>query len=153
MQSGSSRSNWWIWCFYHIRSHQKKKNRFIWLQLDLNPEPLCSEIPEPLNHLANGWVFICELSGSGFESSCSHLTFRFRACFEQGVSWHSGNYRVWIHSGTHTWHDKNIQLKFICPATCGAQPISNMLKLRSYYRGTMDSEFKSKSKNETFVYF
>ena len=59
----------------------------------------------------NGWVFIEELSGSGFESSCSHFTFRFRACFEQGVPWHSGNYRVWIHSETRTWHDKNIQSK------------------------------------------
>ena len=45
-----------------------------------------------------------------FESSCSHLNFRFRACFEQGVPWHSGNYRVWIHSETRTWHNKNIQL-------------------------------------------
>ena len=57
----------------------------------------------------NGWVFVDELSGCGFESSCSHLNFRFRACFEQGVPWHSGNYRVWIHSKTHMWHDKNIQ--------------------------------------------
>ena len=45
------------------------------------------------------------------ESSCSHLNFIFCACFEQGVSWHSGNYRVRIHSETRTWHDKNIQLK------------------------------------------
>ena len=43
------------------------------------------------------------------ESSCSHLTFRFRACLEQGVPWHSGNYRVWIHAETRTWNDKNIQ--------------------------------------------
>ena len=56
-----------------------------------------------LNHLA-------KLSSScGFESSCSHLNFRFRACFEQGVPWHSGNYRVWIRSETRTWHEKNIQ--------------------------------------------
>ena len=60
----------------------------------------------------NGWVFVYELSGCGFESSCSHFTFRFRACFEQGVPWHSGNYRVWIHSETRTWHDKNIQSIF-----------------------------------------
>ena len=33
----------------------------------------------------NGQVFVYELSGCGFESSCSHLNFRFRACFEQGV--------------------------------------------------------------------
>ena len=38
----------------------------------------------------NGWVFIYELSGSRFKSSCSHLNFSFRACFEQGVPWHSG---------------------------------------------------------------
>ena len=63
------------------------------------------------NHWPLGWVFVYELSGSGFESGCSHLNFRFRACFKQGVPWHSGNYRVWIHSETRTWHDKNIQLK------------------------------------------
>ena len=33
----------------------------------------------------------------------------FRAYFEQGLPWHSSNYRVWIHSDTRTWHDKNIQ--------------------------------------------
>ena len=49
------------------------------------------------------------MSVCGFESSCSNLNFRFRACFEQGVSWHLGNYRVWIHSETRTWHHKNIQ--------------------------------------------
>ena len=46
---------------------------------------------------------------SGFESSYTHLNFRFRACFEQGVPSHSGNYRVWIHSETRTSHDNNIQ--------------------------------------------
>ena len=59
----------------------------------------------------NGWVFVYELSGCGFESRCSHFNFRFRACFEQGVPWHSDNYRVWIRSEMRTWHDKNIQLK------------------------------------------
>ena len=46
----------------------------------------------------NGWAFVYELSGSGFNSICSHLSFRFRACFEKGVPWHSDNYTVWIHS-------------------------------------------------------
>ena len=57
----------------------------------------------------NGWVFVYELSGCEFESSCSHWNFRFRACFQQGVPWHSENYRVWIHYEMHMWHDKNIQ--------------------------------------------
>ena len=57
----------------------------------------------------NDWVFVYELSGSGFKSSCSHLNLRLHAWFEQGLPWNSGNYRVWIHSETRTWHDKNIQ--------------------------------------------
>ena len=57
----------------------------------------------------NGWVFVYELSGCEFESSYSHWNFRFRACFQQGVLWHSGNYGVWIHYEMHMWHDKNIQ--------------------------------------------
>ena len=56
-----------------------------------------------------GSAFVYELSGSGFESICSHLNFRFRTCFEQWVPWHSDNYRVWIHAETRTLHDKNIQ--------------------------------------------
>ena len=57
----------------------------------------------------NGWVFIYKLSGCGFESCCSHISFRYCTCLEQGVSWDSGEYRVLIHSETHMWHDKNIQ--------------------------------------------
>ena len=33
----------------------------------------------------NSWVLIDELSGSRFKCSCSHLNFRFRAFFQQGV--------------------------------------------------------------------
>ena len=33
----------------------------------------------------NGLVFVYKLSGCGFESRCSHLIFRYGACFEQGV--------------------------------------------------------------------
>ena len=57
----------------------------------------------------NGLLLVYEQSGCGFASSCSHLNFRFRACFEQGIPWHSDSYRMWIHSGTRTWYDKNIQ--------------------------------------------
>ena len=54
-------------------------------------------------------MFVYKLSGYGFKSSCSHLNFRFRACFEQRLPWQSGKYWAWIHSETRTWHDKNIQ--------------------------------------------
>ena len=39
----------------------------------------------------NGWVFVYELSGSGFESLCCYLNCRYDTCFEQGVPWHSGH--------------------------------------------------------------
>ena len=49
--------------------------------------------------LLNSWVFVYELSGRRFESRCSHLNFRYAACFEQGVPWHSGKlqsaYSLW----------------------------------------------------------
>ena len=57
----------------------------------------------------NDWVFVYELSGCGFESSCSYLNFKFRACFKQGVPWHSCDFRVWIHFETRTCHNKNIK--------------------------------------------
>ena len=57
----------------------------------------------------NDWMFVYELNGCRFESRCSHLNFRYRAFFEQGVPWHSGKYKVWIHYEMGTWHDKNIQ--------------------------------------------
>ena len=57
----------------------------------------------------NGWVFDYNLSGCGIESHCSHLNLRYGTCFEQQVPWHSDRYRVWIHSETRTWHDKNMQ--------------------------------------------
>ena len=46
----------------------------------------------------NGWVFLYKLVGCGFNPRYIYLNVRYRACFEQGVFWHSGNYRVWIHS-------------------------------------------------------
>ena len=46
----------------------------------------------------NDWVFVQKLTGSWFESSCSHITFRFCACYEEGVPWQSGNHRVLVHS-------------------------------------------------------
>ena len=50
----------------------------------------------------SAWVLVHELSGCRFESRCSQLNFRYRACFEQEIPWHSGNYWVWIHSETRT---------------------------------------------------
>ena len=64
--------------------------------------------PQRLSSL-NGWAFVYKLSGCGFESCCCDLNFRYGACFEQGVPWHSGNYRVQNHSEICMWQDNNIQ--------------------------------------------
>ena len=53
-------------------------------------------------------IFIYELCCCGFVFSCIHVNFRFQPCFKEGFPWHSSNCRVWIHSETRTWHDKNI---------------------------------------------
>ena len=87
----------------HITS--LKPTYFKWLQLNPNPKQLSSWT----NTRPNGWVFVYILSSCGFESSFSHLNLRYRTCFVQGFPWHPGNYRLWIHSETGTWHDKNIQ--------------------------------------------
>ena len=57
----------------------------------------------------NGWVYVYKLSACGFKFRCSHINFRYLACFKQEVPWHSGNYRMQLQSEKHTWHDKNIQ--------------------------------------------
>ena len=63
----------------------------------------------------NGWVFIYELTGCEFESSCSYLNFRFHACFEQGVP--SDNYSVDLLWNAYvTWQEhtvKKLDLPFI----------------------------------------
>ena len=57
-----------------------------------------------LNHL-----MAVAVSSLLVESRWCHLNFRYRVCFQQGIPWHSGNYRVWIDFETPTWHDNNIQ--------------------------------------------
>ena len=67
----------------------------------------------------NSWVFVYKLRGCGFESRCSHLNFRYCACFEQVVPWYSDNYRVQIYAKTCAWHknkqheDVNVSTKII----------------------------------------
>ena len=56
----------------------------------------------------NSWVFFNKLSGCGFRSRSSLLNFWYWDYFEYRIPWHSGKYRVWIHSETRTWHSNNI---------------------------------------------
>ena len=65
---------------------------FKWLQRYPNPQPLSSYTCRSV--WLNGWVIVYEQSGYGFESRWIHLNFIYRTCFEQGVPWHSGNYKV-----------------------------------------------------------
>ena len=50
----------------------------------------------------------------GSNKVCSQLNFIYCTYFEQGVPWHSGNYRVQTDSKTRMWHDKNTQLNQDC---------------------------------------
>ena len=76
---------------------------------------VCKRTLKQLPTWLNSWVFFYRLSDCGFESYCSHLNFRFAPVWNKdildilGDAWHSGNYRVWIHTETRTWHDDNIQ--------------------------------------------
>ena len=56
--------------------------------------------------LALKWSSVfCKLGGCGFKSHDSQLSFRYHACFEQGVSCHPGIYTLWIHSeGVYMLH-------------------------------------------------
>ena len=104
-----TKSEFWVTGNYRAWIHFKTRT---WhdKNMQLNT-PYRLVLTAQLNHLIsllNGWVFVYELSGCGCESSCIHLSFKFRPCFEQGVPWHSGNYTVRIHSQVCTWHDKNI---------------------------------------------
>ena len=42
----------------------------------------------------NGLVFVYKLSGWGTILSAVTWNVRYHACLEQGVTWHSDNYRV-----------------------------------------------------------
>ena len=56
------------------------------------------------------WQYFWYLDFSIVKTYLSFLFWKKQGnCFEQGVPWHSDNYRVWIHSETCTWRDKNIQ--------------------------------------------
>ena len=92
--------SWWehtVKCPVQISNHKQLSDWSIWL---------------------NGWVFVYELSGCGFESCCSHLNVRYGICFKQGDLWYSGNYKMWIHSEKRTWHDKNIQSNIQAISSC-----------------------------------
>ena len=63
------------------------------------------------------------------KSLCSDLNFRYRACFEQGFPWHSGNYRVLIHSETRTWHARTCSHWMCCLCTQIKQSNSSSLSV------------------------
>ena len=97
---------------------------------------------------SNSWVFVYELSGCWFECCGSHLNFRYRACFEQGVPWHSYNYRVWMRSKTRTWHDPmNIESNIVHFYD------HQMSIVKHFSVNSIKSEFGNKEKVEFYWFF
>ena len=74
------------------------------------------------------------------KSRCRHLNFKYRSCFEQGVPWHSGNYRPWIHSKTRTRHDRNIQSNALHRYILAKQlnPVTKLAKWLSFHLRTVE---------------
>ena len=105
----------WHSCNYRVWNHWKMQRDMRRTYSQIHPTDKYSEHDSLIWSVSsNGSLFVYELCDSEFESSCSHFNFRFCACFKQGVSWHSGNYEVWIHSEKRTWHYKNIQSNAKC---------------------------------------
>ena len=92
----------------------------------------------------NVWVYVYELSDCGFKFRCIHLKFGFRSCLDQWVSWHSANYRVWIHSETRTWQYKNIQSNALYRyvITTESHPLASLTKWLSFRLWTKWSWFR-----------
>ena len=96
--------SWWRWSYW---SFTKWFLQIVWLLESRFTDSKTKCLRSKQSHfilyvltlkIENGRVFVYELSGCWFESRSIHLTFRYHACFEQRVSWHSCNYRVQIHS-------------------------------------------------------
>ena len=90
---------------------------FKWLQQDQTHNHLVRKLTvNQLVKLAglSKWLSGCLQTKWLWVRILLHSNFRYRACFGQGVSWRSANYRVWIRSETWTWRDKNIQSSPIC---------------------------------------
>ena len=93
----------------------------------------------------NNSVFLYKLSGCWFRSSCSHSDVKFCASFEQEVSWHSGNYRMWIDSEKCKSHDKNIHsiVTYIFQLTIKLDHLANLLNISVFLNEVSANRFKS----------
>ena len=87
---------------------QTRYLKFKWLQLDSNP---------------NGWVFIYELSGCGFKSSCSHLNWK------DNVSWHPDPHCYALDEFNFSW--KNEIIYAFPPFSMTGKSISKIIKDQS----------------------
>ena len=94
-----------LYSVLNVKEMLVQNRRNIWSLSDSNGNR-CSKV---WSVWLNGWVLVNKLNGCAFKSRFYHLNFRYSACLEQAVPWHSGNYRVKIHSETCTWHDNNVQ--------------------------------------------
>ena len=107
-------SRQFIWLYVLVMSHTCFR---------VNPHSLVAWVSRSSSSIIwavrlNGSVFVYKLSGCWFESSCSHLNFRFCTCSKQRVPWHSGDYRVWIDPKTNvdwllnayvTWQEQTVK--------------------------------------------
>ena len=60
---------------------------------DLSASPEMLSMTKSLLLICTVHLTVCSCHVT-YASSCSHFTFRFLACFEQGFLWHSGNHSL-----------------------------------------------------------
>ena len=94
---------------YNNSSAQSVNNifeSFMWNSRDIQLDALCKKVlTTQFNHLDSlaKWLSVrLPTKWLWVRIQLQRLNFKFRACFEQGVAWHSGNYRVWIHTERRT---------------------------------------------------
>ena len=117
-ENRKKRISWAVSCIDEWRIFLKIKNVFENKNI-LQSMNICRKDFLALTKILSPHSYILNIDYCNYTRTQNHLvalvtqnhlvTFRFCACFKEGVAWHSGNYRVWIHSETRTWYDKNIQ--------------------------------------------
>ena len=103
-----------IYSWLNVKELLAWNRRDIWSINDCNGVRTYNHLvrKRTLNHLAKLAKWLSCVVGTYLYSAfdpLQSLKLQISRLFRARVLWHSGNYRVWIHSDMRTWHDKNIQ--------------------------------------------
>ena len=130
------RSILWLWTQSYLIvikfSFVSRGHINLWRQLSKKCEVIWSDCnwTRTQNHLVRKWTlsYLAKLLSVHLQTKSfwvwvqlQSLNFQISRLLQTGmagVPWHSGNYRVWIHSKMRTWHDKNMQCMICLSRPC-----------------------------------